>query len=288
MYAFRGKVAEIMSKYIPLSGTQLQHYLGNVFSAKQLEKIYGRYHLSRLVRYGKSFPIEKKHHLFVYALLGFVYEFAEEKYLNRFIYRNFLSETEHLIPVKAVNNDIRSKFILLSKMYYNVFPEMTEMEDEGVFTYRIVVKGEILVEKQDTNSKRLQRKCLKIALKQLSTKLEKEWRKDPISQEIERGIRKKEAERIALEKAEKLRKYKAKQQQRSKELAERKAKRKREALERDLSRRKSKAMAKKRKEEMAEMQRKQKQAMASMSVSKRRHLQDKGLLAKGAPPKNSN
>lgn len=286
MYAFKGKVAEIMSKYIPLSGTQLQHYLGNVFSTKQLERIYGRYHLSRLVRYGKSFPIEKKHHLFVYALLGFVYEFAEEKYLNRFIYRNFLAETEHLMPIHTTNNDLRSKFIFLSKMYHNAMPEISLLEKEAIYTCRITIKGSLLIEKTDTNNKRLQRKCLKIALKNLSTKLEEEWKKDPISQEIERGIRKKEAERIALEKAEKLRKYKAKQQQRSKELAERKAKRKREALERDLSRRKSKAMAKKRKEEMAEMQRKQKQAMANMSVSKRRHLQDKGLLAKGAPPKN--
>lgn len=50
---------------------------------------------------------------------------------------------------------------------------------------------------------------------------------------------------------------------------------------RDQARGKAKAQAKKRKEEL----RKQKAAMETMSVAKRRHMQDKGMLAKGAPKK---
>lgn len=285
MFAFKGKVAEVMRKYVPLTGTQLQHYLGNVFKSKQLEKIYKKYQLNRLVRHGRDFPVQDKHHLFVYALLGFVYEFAEEKYLLRFIYRNFLAETEHLMPTAIVNKDIKAKFLYLAKMYYNAIPEFIEDEKEGICSCKIYFCKKLLVEEQGENIKTLQQRSLKKALQILSEQLEEEWKNNPQNQEIESRLKKEKAEKLAREKAEKLKAYKEKQRKRSEEIAKRKHIRKEEAIQKDEKRRKAKAYAKKRKEELAEQQRRQKVAMANMSVAKRRHLQDKGLLDKGAPPK---
>ncbi len=287
MYAFKGKVAEVLRKYIPLSGKQLQHYLGNIFKNKELEKIYKRYHLEKMLRCGNDFPLAEKHHLFVYALLGFVFEFAEEKYLLRFIYRNFLSTTEHLLPTQKVNKDLRSKLIYLTNMHYGIIPVFTEEKSEEGYRCNIVAGDELLAEATGKNSKTVGRSCLRKAVEKVSKALQMEWETDPFSQETERKLKKAAAERVAKEKAAKLRDYKAKQKKRSEEIAESKRKRKEQAIQKDQQRRKAKALAKKRKEELEELRRRQKLEMANMSVAKRRHLQDKGILSKGAPPKRN-
>ncbi len=285
MYAFKGKVAEVLRKYMPFSGKQLQHYLGNIFKNKELDKIYSHYHLEHMVRYGKDFPIAEKRHLFVYALLGFMMEFAEEKYLLRFIYRNFLATTEHLLPTQKVNKDLRSKLIYMANMYYGKVPVFVEAKEGNQYHCCITIGEETLAESKGSNLKTVWQLCFRTAVREVGNALQKEWEADPIMQETERKLKKAEAERIAKEKAEKLKAYKAKQKKRSEEIAQEKQKRKALAIEKDIKRRKSKALAKKRREELEELRRRQKLEMANMSVAKRRHLQDKGLLSKGAPPK---
>lgn len=283
MYAFKGKVAEVMRKYVPLTGKQLQHYLGNVFKINQLNKIYEKYHLQRMVRYGNCFSIEKQQHLFVYALLGFVYQFAEEKYLLRFIYRNFLANTQHLMPGKTVNKDLKSKLLYLSQMHYNTAPVILENKTDTECSCQVYLDEKLVAKEKGKNPKTVRQCSLKTALKILTEKLEQEWKSDPFNVVLLQQRKKQEAEREAKEKAEKLKRYKAKQEKRSKEIAKNKQLRKAEAALKDEKRRKAKANAKKRREELEELQRKQKLAMATMSIAKRRHLQDKGLLEKGAP-----
>ncbi len=258
MYAFKGKVAEVLRKYIPLSGKQLQHYLGNIFKHNELEKIYSHYHLDRMVRYGKDFPIADKHHLFVYALLGFMVEFAEEKHLLRFIYRNFLATTEHLLPTKKANKDLRSQFIYLANMYYAKSPIFSEIKEENQYYCTVLIEEEIVAEGKGKNLKTVWKSCLRNAVQKIGDILEKERAEDPIKQEIERKLKKVEAERIAKEKTENLKKYKEKQKKRSEEIAEQKAKRKALAIEKDIKRRKAKALAKKRREEQEELRKKKK------------------------------
>ncbi len=287
MYAFKGKVAEVLHKYIPLKGTQLQHYLGNIFSKQQLEKIFVHYRLDRVIRYGKSFPIQDKHHIFVYALLGFVYQFVPEDLQIRFIYRHFLENTDHFYANKELdkNKDLTSKLYFLLKMYYNKEIKTYAWNKGKKFYYKIEVDDIWGMEEQGSTPKIAQSKCVKKALAEITNKLEIEWKQNPISQELEQARKKEEVEKKAREKAENLKRYKEKQRKRSLEIAEKKKQRKKEAMEKDEKRRKAKILVKKRREYIEEQQRKQKLALANMSVSKRRHLQDKGLLDKGAPPK---
>ncbi len=285
MYAFKGKLAEVICKYVPLTGTQLQHYLGNLFTNKQLEKIFTHYRLDRIVRYGKHFDVANKHHIFVYALLGFMNEFAEVNQLNRFIYRHFLQNSDHLRPnqSKTNNKNLYSKLLFLIDMYYHQMPQIATWNKNKTFYYKVVVGTEWTIEEQGSSPKIAQQKCIKKALQQITNELNLEWQQNPISQDLEQKRKKTEAEKKAREKAKKLKQYKEKQQKRSQEIADRKSERKKEAMERDEKRRKAKILAKKRKELLLEQQKKQKEALNTMSVAKRRHLQDKGLLEKGAP-----
>lgn len=286
MYAFKGKVAEILRTYMPLTGTQLQHYLGNIFKNKQLENIYKRYHLKKCVRHSSDFPIKKQHHIFVYALLGFVFQYANEKKLTQFIYRNFLENTEHLLPnKKTFSKDQWSQCLYLVKMHYNAVPTMSFLkEEDNNYTCTLFVEKESIAQGTSSSKQYAQKKCLKIALQYIAEAIKKEWISNPINIESEKRIKKLESERIAKQRHQKIKEYKERQKTRAFRVAKRKAKRKKEMILRDLERRKAKAKAKKRREEREQKLKEMKMALSTMSVAKRRHLQDKGLLEKGAPP----
>ncbi len=283
MYAFKGKVAELMRKYIPLTGKQLQHYLGNVFKNKQLEEIYKRYHLERCVRYGEGFALEKHHHIFVYALLGFVYQYAEEQHLLQFIYRNFLATTEHLMPGKPKNKDLWAQCLYLSKMYYNSTPVLKWEKQNELHLCKVMVEATVIGSHQSKSTVYARKKAIKVALLHIIEQQNLLWENNPMIIELRQKIKKQEAEKLAREKAQKLKDYQEKQRQRSEETQKRKEERKAEARQKDAQRRRVKAEAKKRKELQEELRKKQ--DLANMSVAKRRHLQDKGQLAKGAPKK---
>ncbi len=285
MYAFKGKVAEVMRKYIPLTGKQLQHYLGNVFKNKQLNYIYDRYHLGHCVRCGDDFSVEQHHHIFVYALLGFVYQYADEKHLLRFIYRNFLESTEHLMPGKIKNKDTWGQCQYLSKMFYNSLPVLKTEKTKEQYLCQVRVDDVSIGEHQSKSQLYARKKAIKKALLHIAAEQNKQWDNNPMVLEIRQKIEKQAAEKLAREKAEKLKAYREKQRKRTEETLKRKQARKAEAQKKDEQRRKSKAEAKKRRERQEELRKKQRMEMANMSVAKRRHLQDKGLLDKGAPKK---
>ncbi len=285
MYAFKGKVAEIMRKYIPLTGKQLQHYLGNVFKNKQLNYIYEKYHLGRCVRCGNDFILEKNRHIFAYALMGFVYQYAEEKHLLRFIYGNFLASTEHLIPGKAKNTDIWSQCIYIAKMFYNETPALKVEKLEEGYSCCVTVNEECIAQHESKSEAYARKKAIKKALLYIVDQHNKILNNNPIIREIRQKRKKQEAEKLAKERALKLKAYREKQQERAEKALKRRLERKEANLKKDLERKKAKAEAKKRKKAQEANRKKQEYDLANMSVSKRRHLQDKGILAKGAPNK---
>jgi len=117
MFGFKGRVAETLFNYLPGSGTQQQHYLGNIFKDETLLRIYKTYHLDELCRYGYTFEIEQQKHIVVYGFLGFVCQLLSPEKLNQFIVRNFLSETSHLMPTQFKNRDLQSQY-----NYFAVWP----------------------------------------------------------------------------------------------------------------------------------------------------------------------
>ena len=54
-FAFKGYVAEIIYNFVPGTGTQIQHLLGNLFKNEHLHTLYDKLKLNELKRCGVEF-----------------------------------------------------------------------------------------------------------------------------------------------------------------------------------------------------------------------------------------
>ncbi len=249
MYAFKGKLAEILFSYIPGNGKQLQHLLGNLFKTKQLDKIFYKFELQKFIRYGENFDAEKHRHIFVYGFLGFVFKHGSKKVLRNFIFENFLKNADNLFSNLRKNKDLHAQCNYFSMILYqkkvkiNIFELSKEM-----FCAEVKVLNNIIASAESKSYKYVRKKALKIAIKNLSNELAqryeqteeyKERRKEEeIRKAKEKEALKAEKEKIRLEKLEK----------RKAENRIKRAKRKAEAQKKDLERRKAKQRLKQRTE----------------------------------------
>ncbi len=278
---FKGKVARILFEFVQGKGTQLQHYLGNLFKTKHLELLFYKYNLQDLIRYGENFNPENYRHIFTYAFLGFLSDQMNEKQLNEFIYNNFIKNTSHLLPSEQANKkDYKAKVLFLCKLYYNAKPKTEITEKDGIYTFSLSIKDLFYIKTESKSYKYAQKKLWKNALKQIAKKEEEKLLQDPdfVAKEQKRKAEKQAEEE--RKKEEKLQAYFAKRAKRSKEIKQHKIEKKKEAQQQDIKRREAKQRAKERKELLAKQQRLKEMGLQNISASKRRILEDKGILPK--------
>lgn len=276
MYALKGKVCELIFQFINGSGTQLQHYLGNIFKNDLLEKIYFKYKLYDLIRFGKNFKALEHKHIFVYGFLGYIYKYMDEKKLNSFLFQNFMAETQHLIPAINKNKDVKSQCEFLTKMLYNTKPEFTVKKTENqLFLASLSIKGCEICISESKSYKYARKKTYKNALLILGEQALGELEKNPDYHiRVEERIKKAE-EQVIAKKKEKADTYLKKIEEKKAERQKKKEITAKLAKEKDEARKKAKARAKARAEQKRKTEAANKQALASMSTNKRRHLQDK-------------
>jgi len=276
MYGFKGKVAELLFNYQPNGGTQLQHYLGNIFKDEILNRIFEKYQLSELIRFGSSFDAQKHKHIFVYGFLGFICKYASPEKLNQFIVDHFLIGTEHLIPGFDQNKDYWAQcnyFALL--VYQSPIRQQTIKTADGKFTTLIFADKQELASSTSNSFRYSLKSAEKQALKKLSESLSKAYLNNPIVKQLETEREKakadektklrEERERI---RQEKIQNKKAQRLEKLKQVTEL-------AKTKDYERRKTKEAAKLRREKAESARQKKEASAAKMSSNKRRHLEDK-------------
>lgn len=275
MYSFKGEVAGIASHLIPGTGRQLQNFLGNIFSGHRLNRIFDRYMLASLCRYGKGFDLEKNKHVMVLGLLGFIIEYSPEKKLHRFILKNFFEGNSHLFPGYTRNRDLLAQLTYFCRICHNCNPVIkTELKDEKYTTLVYVRESEI--SRSESLGYRYSRKrAMKTAIIALSAPLGEEFLKDDAFLEREAMREKAEKEKLLKQKLAKAEMYQEKKQKLAAIRAEKRTERRRHAIEQEIMRRRAKMKAKAREESMQKKAEKEQEAMARMSANKRRHLQDK-------------
>ncbi len=276
MYAFKGKVAEICNQYISGSGTQLQHYLGNLFTKERLNNIFNKYKLINNIRCNKSFDIQTNKHIFVYGFLGFVYSNLKEDKLNYFIYKNILENSEHLLHHQKASKDVASQCKFMIKMIYNCKTDCKIIKQENNnFLAQIWAKNQLISEAESISYRYVTKKVYKKALITLGEISMNELNKSIPFQirEAERA-KQKEAEKEA-KKAKKEELYQTKIELQREKRRQIKLDNARIAKEKDNARKKAKALAKERAENKKKTEAKKTQQMQNMSANKRRHLQDK-------------
>ncbi|MDR2130320.1 MAG: hypothetical protein LBP56_04010 [Odoribacteraceae bacterium] len=275
MFAFRGLVAEALFMYLPATGTQLQHALGNLFKNEHLERVFAAYDLHRLIRHSVNFDADKHRHIFVYGLLGYVFAHVPDGAKQEFIRRHFILPYAHILTPNAKNRDMEAQCNVLSNMLYGCKVKLTMQQNETLWAVTVAAKENMLATESSVSYRYARKKSLKKALIALSdaAKAADEQTADYAlrQQVVADTIRRKEEEEIRRKQtalAEKQAKKKAEAEAKKAKTAEMKQLR-------DKQRRQAKAAAAQRKEE----QKKKTAALAaqtkSMSARKRRHLEDK-------------
>ena len=278
MFAFKGRVAEILYQYIPASGTALQHSLGNIFKNDHLNRLFTYYDLQHSIRHNPDFDAASHRHIFVYGLLGWLFVHADEETIQSFIRRHFILPYSHLLIPENKSADLTAQCNVYAKILHNHTVTLDTQKTGEQWT-TTVVAGEILLSRETSAGYQYSRKkALKNALIALTEMANRADSQTPgyelRRQSLDDALQKKQE----AEKQRKARAYAEKQQQKKIDSAKRKADRKARALETDIKRRKAKLAAKQRKEQQQRQAAQQEAKMSNMSANKRRHLQDKGQL----------
>jgi len=226
MYGFKGKASEILFNYIPATGTQLQHYLGNLFKNDYLLRIYNKYEFDDVIRYGNNFDNSTHKHIFVYGLLGFLTKYATTEFLQKFIVSNFLTNSEHLLPSEYHNRDMYAQCNLLALQTYNKPISIEVIKQENAIFQATVKTGTVVLSIAESASyKYVRKKAIKLALLKITEQLSNDLENNP--EYVQRQKLKAKAEQAEKERinAEKLQQQKIKQLQKKEEREKRKKER---------------------------------------------------------------
>lgn len=279
--AFKGKVAEILYEYVPGTGMQLQNILGNLFKERYLITIYTKYDLDKYIRLGENQKADKIQHIFVYGILGFIYDLAGEDILQDFISVHFMSNMDRFISKHdEKRRDYKTQCIMLYKMHKNEQPLLTYNKKHDKHYVTISTTEGLVSSAKSKNYKYAHKKAWKDALKALATELDKElvWNDEYIAGLINRKKKIKAEENKKREK--KLQAFYAKNQKHSERMRARKEELKKIAAEKDRARREAKQRAKERKALQAKQRMLKEMGLQNISASKRRILEDRGILPK--------
>lgn len=285
MFAFKGEVASTMSRFVPGTGMQLQHALGNIFKSENLIRIYETFGLESVIRYGNDFDVAKHTHIFVYAWLGFVFQHTPPEELSRFISRYIILPNYRLLDFTSKSKDLEAQCNVISRILFgNVVKVTTAKLSEKQFETRVSIDDYVISCETAGGYRYSHTKSLKKALKSLLDDIFfVESQKPEFLLRINK-IEQLQDEKIKQLKEEKLRQQAEKEERKRKENILRKQKRKEEKEQRDIARRKAKMVANQKKES-----RKGKNTIyreysadeiAAMNAAKRRRLEDLGILPK--------
>jgi len=271
MFIFKGQSAEILMKYLPGKGTQLQHILGNLFKNEYLNSLFDNWKLFKHIRASENFNIKAHKHIFVYAVLGCISS-ADEATRRRFMFKWFLNEqNKHILQHHVKNEDMLFQADFFAKDIYKEHIKISvEQQENAGFKAQIMLKDGFLISEAESKSYRYARKkALKSALLLFSEiKFSEMIRSSDYLERIKTRIEDEKNEKIKINQEKEALKKQLREQHQDKI--------KKLKIQRDALRRKTQAETKKRKAERDKILAvKAAKEQRPVSANKRRHLEDK-------------
>jgi hypothetical protein len=278
---FKGKVARILFEYVPGKGTQLQHYLGNLFKEKHLHYIFEKYNLKDYIRLGVDYDYQTLKHIFTYGFLGFLSDSMETKVLNDFIMKNFIENTAHLLPKEKVHKkDYKAQFQFLAQQQFSTKPKLDIHKKGDTYCCTVSIADDIYSQVESKSYKYAQKKAWKVAIRNLAQKNENTLLQNPDYVEREKQRQKIEKERQEKEKEQKLAQYFEKRKKRGEDIRANKIRKLQEKEEKLKKRKLAKQRTKERRKLAAKQEQLKNIGLENISSSKRRILEDRGILPK--------
>ncbi|HAH54288.1 MAG TPA: hypothetical protein DCM02_03110 [Flavobacterium sp.] len=283
-FAIKGKIADWIFNNIAGTGTQLQHFIGNVTSQKRLETYFDKWKISK-VRIAENSKLENQKHIFVYAVLGYIFENATKNQIEKFIFNELIKTADHLLPQNYKHKNRWDQFIFLSKLHLLCKPKLTSTVDENKINHvTIFVNNEAYATHNSISYKYAKKKCVNDAIKKLLIFIEDKLNKD--ATHIANQENKKQEKELAIiqAKAEKQAKHLERTEKHQDKMTERRRIAKIEAELQDKKRKQAKQAVKEKTSKKGKdtiYRTYTSEEIAAMSASKRRNLQDKGIIPKG-------
>lgn len=282
---FKGLLSSYVFKNITGTGMQLQHYLGNICSDKALNSFFDKWKLGYHVRIDVGQKNKIPNTVFVYAFLGYLSEKMNDVEIELFIKEFFIFPNDKFLPGNHKKKNQKEQLIHLCKLHFGQRPYFkTELENDLQKT-EVLLNEECIGTHTSVSYKYANKKAIKIALEVIVERIEREIQANPVYKQNEK-LRKLKAEKeFQIAKEVRQKKHKERNKDHSVRMSEKRERDKLEAAERDKRRKEAKRLAKlkaeKKKEENTLYREYTIEEIREMSPTKRRNLQDRGIIPKG-------
>jgi hypothetical protein len=283
-FALKGKIADWIFNNIAGTGTQLQHFIGNVTSQKRIETYFDKWKINK-IRIAENINIESQKHIFVYAVLGYIFENATKTQIEKFIFHELIKTADHLLPQNYKHKNRWDQFMFLSKLHLDCKPKLIATMDENKYNQiTILVNNEMYASHHSISYKYAKKKCVNEAIKKLTIFLEEKVNKDVTYLANQEKLQQEKEIALAQAKAKKQAKHLERTQKHQEKMEERRRIAKLEAELQDKKRKQAKQAVKEKTSKKGKdtiYREYSAEEIAAMSASKRRNLQDRGIIPKG-------
>lgn len=286
-FYFKGLVASWVQQNIGGTGTQLQHYLGNILSSKKLE-LFFEIHIRQGVRMANIADLPNQKHIFANAILGYISEHTSEDKLEEFIFHHFIEPNDAILPKTHLFQNPWQQLQFLGKQYSGLSPKILHsVNEEKLNIFEIRLNNETISSSQSISYKYARKKAIRLGLKYIAEQEEKKLLNDPKFLVFEKQMDEKKQLEIEKNKAIKEQKHLQRIELHQQKM---KLKREKEKIESQKLDEKRRIAKQKLKESKEKKNRKGSDSIyreytieeiKAMSASKRRNLQDRGIIPKG-------
>jgi hypothetical protein len=249
-----------------------------------METYFDKWKISK-VRKAENVVLENQKHIFVYALLGYIFENATKNQIEKFIFNEFIKTADHLLPQNYKYKNRWDQFVFLAKLHLDCKPKLVATIDENKCNQiTILMNNEMYALHNSISFKYAKKKCVNEAIKRLTIYLEEKVNKDATYLANQEKLQQEKEITLAQAKADKQAKHLERTQKHQEKMAERRRIAKIEAELQDKKRKQAKQVVKEktsRKGSDTIYREYSAEEIAAMSASKRRNLQDKGIIPKG-------
>lgn len=283
-FAFKGLVAQYIATRIAGSGTQLQHYLGNIFSAERLVYYFHDWDIDAS-RMDETVPYGSQKHIFVFAILGYIISHASPESVQEFIRREFILPNDHLLPRNHAPKNTWAQLKFLTKQHLGATAKLRARTEDGIQHVSVAVLGLVIGEGSSVSYRYARTKAITMGLRHVAEKAAENNRPNPEFIRQETLARVQADEELRLQKEEKQQQHRARIEAHAQRMAVRRKAKAAAAKEEDKRRLEAKKNTKEEKKSRKGAdtiyREYTRDEVAAMSAAKRRNLQDKGIIPKG-------
>lgn len=281
MYCFKGQVADWCFSNIQGSGTQLQHFLGNITGKQAMDDFFDYVGLERKIRIAGNLKADDYKHIFSYGFLGWLCTVLDSITMKKVIYRFFIAPNDHLLPQTHRIHDPWQQLLFLCNQQGWAKPKRSILRaNNGQYTCDITWGERQRISHVSNSYIYVQKRAIRLALKHIISELADYLEKSDTHQKLLRIESIKKQEAIESDRNNRIAQSEKKRQEKKLQKVVR-LQRQQEKARLDEQRRKLARQLKK------EKSGKKKQAIIKeytddeirrMNASKRRNLEQKGNL----------